>query len=172
MAIPKEIIEEVRSRCDIVDLVSSYLPELRKRGATYKCCCPFHNEKTPSFTVNQERQIYHCFGCGANGDVFSFVQEYDKLDFLSAVQFLADRTGVKIIYDNNDNKNKDSKDTLLNINIDAANFFHKNLFNSDSGKLCREYLKKRSLTDDVLKEFQIGFSPNGWEELLSRALKK
>ena len=172
MAIPKEIIEEVRSRCDIVDLVSSYLPELRKRGATYKCCCPFHNEKTPSFTVNQERQIYHCFGCGANGDVFSFVQEYDKLDFLSAVQFLADRTGVKIIYDNNDNKNKDGKDTLLNINSDAANFFHKNLFNSDSGKLCREYLKKRSLTDDVLKEFQIGFSPNGWEELLSRALKK
>ena len=121
MAIPKEIIEEVRSRCDIVDLVSSYLPELRKRGATYKCCCPFHNEKTPSFTVNQERQIYHCFGCGANGDVFSFVQEYDKLDFLSAVQFLADRTGVKIIYDNNDNKNKDGKDTLLNINSDAAN---------------------------------------------------
>ena len=172
MAIPKEIIEEVRSRCDIVDLVSSYLPELRKRGATYKCCCPFHNEKTPSFTVNQERQIYHCFGCGANGDVFSFVQEYDKLDFLSAVQFLADRTGVKIIYDNNDNKNKDGKDTLLNINSDAANFYHKNLFNSDSGKLCREYLKKRSLTDDVLKEFQIGFSPNGWEELLSRALKK
>ena len=100
MAIPKEIIEEVRSRCYIVDLVSSYLPELRKRGATYKCCCPFHNEKTPSFTVNQERQIYHCFGCGANGDVFSFVQEYDKLDFLSAVQFLADRTGVKITYDN------------------------------------------------------------------------
>ena len=172
MAIPKEIIEEVRSRCDIVDLVSSYLPELRKRGATYKCCCPFHNEKTPSFTVNQERQIYHCFGCGANGDVFSFVQEYDKLDFLSAVQFLADRTGVKITYDNNDNKNKDSKDTLLNINSNAANFFHKNLFNSDSGKLCREYLKKRSLTDDVLKEFQIGFSPDGWEELLSKALKK
>ena len=172
MGIPKEIIEEVRSRCDIVDLVSSYLPELRKRGATYKCCCPFHNEKTPSFTVNQERQIYHCFGCGANGDVFSFVQEYDKLDFLSAVQFLADRTGVKITYDNNDNKNKDSKDTLLNINSNAANFFHKNLFNSDSGKLCREYLKKRSLTDDVLKEFQIGFSPDGWEELLSKALKK
>ncbi|MEC8753011.1 MAG: DNA primase [Verrucomicrobiota bacterium] len=172
MAIPKEIIEEVRSRCDIVDLVSSYLPELRKRGATYKCCCPFHNEKTPSFTVNQERQIYHCFGCGANGDVFSFVQEYDKLDFLSTVQFLADRTGVKITYDNNDNKNKDSKDTLLNINSNAANFFHKNLFNSDSGKLCREYLKKRSLTDDVLKEFQIGFSPDGWEELLSKALKK
>ena len=172
MAIPKEIIEEVSSRCDIVDLVSSYINELRKQGATYKCCCPFHNEKTPSFTVNQERQIYHCFGCGANGDVFSFVQEYDKLDFLSAVQFLADRTGVKIIYDNNDNKNKDSKDTLLNINSDAANFYHKNLFNSDSGKLCREYLKKRSLTDDVLKEFQIGFSPNGWEELLSRALKK
>lgn len=171
MAIPKEIIEEVRSRCDIVDLVSSYLPELRKRGATYKCCCPFHNEKTPSFTVNQERQIYHCFGCGANGDVFSFVQEYDKLDFLSAVQFLADRTGVKITYDNND-KNIGSKEKLLNINSDAANFFYKNLFNSDSGKLCREYLKKRSLTDDVLKEFQIGFSPDGWEELLSKALKK
>ena len=172
MAIPKEIIEEVRSRCDIVELVSSYLPELSKRGATYKCCCPFHNEKTPSFTVNQERQIYHCFGCGANGDVFSFVQEYDKLDFLSAVQFLADRTGVKIVYNNSDIKNKDSKDILLNINNDAASFYHNNLLNSDSGKLCRDYLKKRSLSSDILKEFQIGFSPNGWEELLSKALKK
>ena len=172
MAIPKEIIEEVRSRCDIVELVSSYLPELSKRGATYKCCCPFHNEKTPSFTVNQERQIYHCFGCGANGDVFSFVQEYDKLDFLSAVQFLADRTGVKIVYKNSDIKNKDSKDTLLNINNDAASFYHNNLLNSDSGKSCRDYLKKRSLSSDILKEFQIGFSPNGWEELLSKALKK
>ena len=172
MAIPKEIIEEVRSRCDIVELISSYLPELSKRGATYKCCCPFHNEKTPSFTVNQERQIYHCFGCGANGDVFSFVQEYDKLDFLSAVQFLADRTGVKIVYNNSDIKNKDSKNILLNINNDAASFYHNNLLNSDSGKLCRDYLKKRSLSSDILKEFQIGFSPNGWEELLSKALKK
>ena len=172
MAIPKEIIEEVRSRCDIVELISSYLPELSKRGATYKCCCPFHNEKTPSFTVNQERQIYHCFGCGANGDVFSFVQEYDKLDFLSAVQFLADRTGVKIVYNNSDIKNKDSKNILLNINNDAASFYHNNLLNSDSGKLCRDYLKKRSLSNDILKEFQIGFSPNGWEELLSKALKK
>ena len=172
MAIPKEIIEEVRSRCDIVELISSYLPELSKRGATYKCCCPFHNEKTPSFTVNQERQIYHCFGCGANGDVFSFVQEYDKLDFLSAVQFLADRTGVKIVYNNSDIKNKDSKDILLNINNDAASFYHNNLLNSDSGKLCMDYLKKRSLSSDILKEFQIGFSPNGWEELLSKALKK
>ena len=172
MVIPKEIIEEIRSRCDIVELISSYLPELSKRGATYKCCCPFHNEKTPSFTVNQERQIYHCFGCGANGDVFSFVQEYDKLDFLSAVQFLADRTGVKIVYKNSDIKNKDSKDTLLNINNDAASFYHNNLLNSDSGKSCRDYLKKRSLSSDILKEFQIGFSPNGWEELLSKALKK
>ena len=172
MVIPKEIIEEVRSRCDIVELISSYLPQLSKRGATYKCCCPFHNEKTPSFTVNQERQIYHCFGCGANGDVFSFVQEYDKLDFLSAVQFLADRTGVKIVYNNSDIKNKDSKDTLLNINNDAASFYHNNLLNSDSGKSCRDYLKKRSLSSDILKEFQIGFSPNGWEELLSKALKK
>ena len=171
MAIPKEIIEEVRSRCDIVDLVSSYLPELRKRGANYKCCCPFHNEKTPSFTVNQERQNYHCFGCGANGDVFEFVKEYDKLDFSSAVQFLADRTGVKVTYDKND-KNIGSKEKLLNINSDAANFFHKNLFNSNSGKLCREYLEKRSLTNDALKKFQIGFSPDGWEELSSRALKK
>ena len=142
MVIPKEIIEEVRSRCDIVELIFVLSSELSKRGATYKCCCPFHNEKTPSFTVNQERQIYHCFGCGANGDVFSFVQEYDKLDFLSAVQFLADRTGVKIVYNNSDIKNKDSKDTLLNINNDAASFYHNNLLNSDSGKSCRDYLKK------------------------------
>ena len=94
--IPKETIEEIRSRSNIVDVISAYLPELRRRGSTHKCCCPFHKEKTPSFTVNDERQIFHCFGCGAGGDVFRFVQDYEKVDFIGAVQLLADRVGLRL----------------------------------------------------------------------------
>ena len=97
--IPKETIEEIRSRSNIIDVITAYVPELRRRGGTHKCCCPFHKEKTPSFTVNDERQIYHCFGCGAGGDVFRFVMEYEKVDFVGAVQLLADRVGVEVVFE-------------------------------------------------------------------------
>ncbi|HEY5653682.1 MAG TPA: CHC2 zinc finger domain-containing protein, partial [Pontiella sp.] len=117
--IPKETIEEIRARCSIVDVVGAYLPELRRRGSTFKCCCPFHKEKTPSFTVNEDRQIFHCFGCGAGGDVFRFVMEYEKVDFITAVNVLAERSGVEIKYEGSRSEQGTSKDILYKLHSDA-----------------------------------------------------
>ena len=170
--ISKATIEEVRSRSSIVEVISEYLPELRKRGGTYKCCCPFHKEKTPSFTVNNERQIYHCFGCGASGDVFSFVMEYEKIEFVGAVQILADRAGVEVVFDGGRSEKKSNKDILLKLNSEASNFYHRVLEQGKEGEVARRYMQERELPSEIIKEFQIGYAPDGWDGLLSRALKK
>jgi len=170
--ISKETIEEVRSRSNIVEVISEYLPELRKYGGTYKCCCPFHKEKTPSFTVSNERQIYHCFGCGANGDVFSFVMEYEKIEFVGAVQILADRAGVEVVFDGGKPEKKSDKDILLKLNSEASNFYHRVLEQGKEGDVARRYMQERELPSEMIKEFQIGYAPDGWDGLLSRALKK
>ena len=172
MAISKETIEEIRSRNNIVDVISSYVPDLRRRGGTFKCCCPFHNEKTPSFTVNQERQIFKCFGCGIGGDVFKFVQEYDKVDFLGAIQILADRVGVEVIDDNKKSDSKSGKEVLLKLHADAAAFYHNNLLKGKNAEACRKYLIDRDLPEEIIKEFQIGYASDDWEGLYSRARKK
>jgi DNA primase len=170
--IPKETIEEIRARCNIVEVVGAYLPELRRRGSTYKCNCPFHKEKTPSFTVNDARQIFHCFGCGAGGDVFRFVMDYEKVDFVTAVSVLAERVGVEIVYEGGQPEKSGNKDVLYKLHTDAAAFYHRMLLDSAEGAEARRYLEERDLPLDIIKEFQIGYAPNGWEELLGRALKK
>ena len=170
--IPKDTIEEVRSRANVVDVVSSYLPELRRRGGTHKCCCPFHKEKTPSFTVNEERQIYHCFGCGAGGDVFGFVMEYEKIDFVGAVQLLADRVGVEVVFEGGRREEQGGKEVLLKLHAEAAAYYHRILMQGTEGEVARRYLEERALSVEVMKAFQIGFAPDAWEGLLSRALKK
>lgn len=170
--IPKETIEEIRSRCNIVEVVGAYLPELRRRGATYKCNCPFHKEKTPSFTVNDARQIFHCFGCGAGGDIFRFVMDYEKVDFVTAVNVLAERVGVEITYEGGAPGPSGNKDVLYKLHTDAAAFYHRMLLDSPDGDEARRYMDERDLPEDIIKEFQIGYAPNSWEELLSRAKKK
>jgi DNA primase len=171
--IPKETIEEIRARCNIVDVVGAYLPELRRRGSTYKCNCPFHKEKTPSFTVNDQRQIFHCFGCGAGGDVFRFVMDFEKVDFVTAVNVLAERVGVEIQYEGGGVPSEGgNKDVLLKLHSDAAAFYHRMLLDSPEGEEARRYLEERDLPEEVIKDFQIGYAPNGWEELLGRAKKK
>ncbi|VGO21689.1 DNA primase [Pontiella sulfatireligans] len=170
--IPKETIEDIRARCNIVDVVGSYLPELRRRGSTYKCNCPFHKEKTPSFTVNDARQIFHCFGCGAGGDVFRFVMDYEKVDFVTAIKVLAERVGVEIVYEGGAPEKSGNKDVLYKLHTDAAAFYHRMLLDSPEGAEARRYLEERDLPVEIIKEFQIGFAPNGWEELLCRAVKK
>jgi DNA primase len=170
--IPKETIEEVRARCNIVDVVGAYLPELRRRGSTYKCNCPFHKEKTPSFTVNDSRQIFHCFGCGAGGDVFRFVMEYEKVDFVTAVNVLAERVGVEIAYEGGPAEKGGNKDVLYKLHTEAAAFYHRMLLDSPEGAEARRYLEERDLPLEIIKAFQIGYAPNGWEALLGRALKK
>lgn len=170
--IPKETIEEIRARCNIVDVVGAYLPELRRRGSTYKCNCPFHKEKTPSFTVNDARQIFHCFGCGAGGDVFRFVMEYEKVDFVTAVNVLAERAGVEVVYEGGRPEKSGSKDVLYKLHTDAAAFYHRMLLDSPDAAEARRYLEERELPDEIIREFQIGYAPNEWEGLLSRAVKK
>ncbi|WP_372846371.1 DNA primase [Pontiella sp.] len=170
--IPKETIEEIRARCNIVEVVGAYLPELRRRGSTYKCNCPFHKEKTPSFTVNDARQIFHCFGCGAGGDVFRFVMDYEKVDFVTAVSVLAERVGVEIVYEGGQPEKSGNKDVLYKLHTDAAAFYHRMLLDSAEGAEARRYLEERDLPVEIIKEFQIGFAPNEWEGLLGRALKK
>jgi DNA primase len=170
--IPKETIEEIRARCNIVEVVGAYLPELRRRGSTYKCNCPFHKEKTPSFTVNDARQIFHCFGCGAGGDVFRFVMDYEKVDFVTAINVLAERVGVEITYEGGQPEKSGNKDVLYKLHTDAAAFYHRMLLDSPEGAEARRYLEERDLPIEIIKEFQIGYAPQGWEELLGRAVKK
>lgn len=170
--IPKEQIEEIRARCNIVDVVGAYLPELRRRGSTHKCCCPFHKEKTPSFTVNDARQIFHCFGCGAGGDVFKFVMDYEKVDFVTAVNILAERVGVEIVYEGGQPDKSGNKDVLFKLHNDATTFYHRMLLDSPEGAEARRYLEERDLPEDIIKNWQIGYAPQGWEELKGRARKK
>ena len=170
--IPQETIEEIRSRCDIVEVVGSYLPQLKRRGSTFKCNCPFHQEKTPSFTVNEARQIYHCFGCGAGGDVFRFVMEYEKVDFVTAVKMLGGRVGVEIVFEGGAPEEGAQKDVLYRLHADAAAFYHRLLLAAPEGEAARRYLAGRELPDEVVKAFQIGFAPDGWDGLIAHARKK
>jgi DNA primase len=170
--IPKETIEEIRARCNIVDVVGAYLPELRRRGSTYKCNCPFHKEKTPSFTVNDSRQIFHCFGCGAGGDVFRFVMDYEKVDFVTAVSVLAERVGVEIVYEGGQPNTSGNKDVLYKLHTEAAAFYHRMLLDSPEGAEARRYMEERDLPVEVIKDFQIGYAPQSGEALLGRAVKK
>jgi DNA primase len=170
--IPKETIEEIRSRCNVVEVVGSYLPQLRRRGATFKCNCPFHKEKTPSFTVNEVRQIFHCFGCGAGGDVFRFVMDYEKVDFVTAIKILADRAGVEITYEGGEPEKSGDKDALYKVHREAAAFYHRMLTEGTEGAEARRYLEERDLPPEIIKDFQVGFAPNEWEGLMKRALKK
>jgi DNA primase len=170
--IPKETIEEIRARCNIVEVVGAYLPELQRKGTTYKCCCPFHKEKTPSFTVNDGRQTFHCFGCGVGGDVFRFVMDFEKVDFVTAVNVLAERVGVEIKYEGGKPEKSGNKDVLYKLHTDAAAFYHRMLLESPEGAEARRYLEERELPPDIIKAFQIGYAPAGWEELKTRAAKK
>ncbi len=170
--VSKEIIENIRSRCSLVDVISHYLPELRRRGGTHKCCCPFHKEQTPSFTVNEDRQIYHCFGCGAGGDVFRFVMDYEKVDFVTAVKMLAARTGVAVVFEGGSSEERAGKDVLYNIHAEAAAFYHRLLFKDSGSEAARRYLAERDLPEELAREFQIGFAPGEWKAFLRHALKK
>ncbi|MCF7818593.1 MAG: DNA primase [Kiritimatiellales bacterium] len=170
--IGKEQIEEIRARCNVVEVVGAYLPQLRRRGSTFKCNCPFHQEKTPSFTVNETRQIFHCFGCGAGGDVFRFVMDYEKVDFVTAVKILAERAGVEIQYEGGQPEGGSDKDILYKLHREAAAFYHRLLVEGVEGAEARRYLEERDLPPDMIKAFQIGFAPNEWDGLMKRALKK
>lgn len=166
-----EIIEEVRSKNDIVDVISSYV-KLQKKGSSHFGLCPFHNEKSPSFSVSQAKQMYYCFGCGAGGNVFTFLMEYENYTFQEALKYLADRAGVELPEAESSEearKRADQKAILLEINKAAARYFYVQL-KSQQGETGLSYLKKRGLSDDTIKVFGLGYS-NKYSDDLYRYLK-
>lgn len=169
--IPEHIIDEVRSRTDIVDLISEFLP-LKKRGKNFFGLCPFHHEKTPSFSVNPERQIFHCFGCSVGGNVFTFLMEYEKLSFWEALTFLAKRSNVALPQKDVDPKQKEEYDALFYANQIAAEYYYKMLVESKEGQGALHYVKGRGFSEETISKFTLGYAPPGWENLLDVAQKR
>ncbi len=168
MYYPDELIEEIRQKNDIVDVISGYVG-LQKKGSNYVCCCPFHSEKTPSFSVNRNRQIYKCFGCGEGGNVVTFVMKYENCTFPEAIKILADKAGVtlpEVEYSEEAKKRETRRQRLLEINKEAAKFYYVQL-RSPHGTRAKEYLDKRELTDETRKNFGLGYAPVRGEELLA-----
>ena len=169
--IPNEIIEQIAAANDIVEVVGSYFP-LKRMGVMFKALCPFHRERTPSFSVNPQRQIFKCFGCGAGGTVFRFVMEYEHIEFPAAVRKLAERAGIQIPetqMSSEDYARIDMRRRLLGLHAEAADFFHTQLMRGKSAEGAREYLKKRGLNAEVAKSWKIGFAPDSWDGLLRHA---
>ena len=159
MYYPDELIEEIRTRNDIVDVISGYV-RLQKKGSSYFGLCPFHNEKSPSFSVNRQKQMYYCFGCGAGGNVFTFLMEYENFSFMEAVKFLADRAGIKLPeaeYSKEAKEKADLKASILEVNKKAAKYYYIQL-KSERGRKAYTYLTDRGLSDDTIKAFGLGYS--------------
>lgn len=156
--------EEIKSKLDIVDVIREYVPSLKQSGANWKALCPFHKEKTPSFMVNQERQIWKCFGCGRGGDIFTFIMEIEGVDFIEALKILANKAGV--VLKKQDPKLVSQKSKLFDICELATKFFVYQLENSRSAKSIRDYLDKRGFDEAVRQRWQIGWAPNLWDGLL------
>ena len=155
----EDLIEEIRSRNDIVDVISSYV-KLKKQGSSYFGLCPFHNEKSPSFSVSAEKQMFYCFGCGEGGNVFTFIMKYENYSFQEALKYLADRAGIALPeadYSEEAKKGARLKEALLAINNEAGKMFHY-LLKTDKGKDGLEYLKKRGLSDETIIHFGLGYS--------------
>ena len=161
--IPQETINRINDTADIVDVVSKYV-DLKKRGRNFFGLCPFHNEKTPSFSVAPDKGIYHCFGCGNGGNAVNFIMEYEKISFVDAIQELGGQLGIDVEF-SGDNKSKEFFHALYEIHNLAANLYHKTLF-SDKGKKAKQYLLDRGIDENLIKLFKIGFAPKNSKFLL------
>jgi len=159
--VPEETIERIRNTADIYDVVAQYV-DLKKRGRNFFGLCPFHSEKTPSFSVAPDKQIYHCFGCGAGGNVFSFIVEHEKISFIEAVQQLGQKYGIEVDYQSGPSNKIFS--FLYEAHDIAVKLYHNTLF-SEKGKAALDYLHNRGLNDDTIKTYQIGFAPDSWDTL-------
>ena len=171
--IPSETIEQIAAANDIVEVIGSYFP-LKRAGANFKALCPFHQEKTPSFHVNPQRQTFHCFGCGVGGSVFRFVMEYEHLDFPSAVRKLAARVGVPIVEERaaaDEDRQHEARRTLLKLHAEAAEWFQENLLKKPFAEAARDYLKNRGIDKQIAKNWQLGFAPDSWDAFLKWALE-
>lgn len=163
-------LQELRLKTDVVDLISSYV-SLKKRGNTYVGLCPFHNEKTPSFTVYENTQSFYCFGCGAGGDGVSFMRKIENLDYIDAVKVLAQRAGMQMPDDGYDDSLSKKRRTILEINRETAKFYH-NYMMSEQGKVGLQYFLNRGLSQKTIRHFGLGYAPNKWDELLKHLKSK
>ena len=159
--VPEETIERIRNTADIYDVVAQYV-DLKKRGRNFFGLCPFHSEKTPSFSVAPDKQIYHCFGCGAGGNVFSFIVEHEKISFIEAVKQLGHKYGIQVDYQSGPSNKIFT--SLYELHDIAVKLYHNILF-SEKGKAALDYLHNRGLNDDTIKTYHIGFAPDSWDTL-------
>jgi len=173
MRIPETKIEKIRTTANAVDIISEYV-QLRKRGKNYVGLCPFHNEKTPSFTVSDEKQIFHCFGCHTGGNVFKFLMEYKKISFVEAVQELAEQLGIPLEYEESQGyeEQQSEQETLYDVNTEAAKYFLNNLLNDAEGEGVRKYLQERNIKTQTIRAFGLGYTLRGWENFINFAKGK
>jgi len=166
-------LERIRAASDIVDVIGSALP-LKKAGANFVALCPFHKEKSPSFNVNPQKQIFHCFGCHKGGDVFTFVKEYENIGFVDAVRRLADRAKIPVEMDQNpgEQQSRHLKDQLLEIHEKIAQRWQNCLLNEAAGQVARDYLAKRGVSADAIKLFRLGAAPPSWDDTVNWAKSK
>lgn len=163
--IPEEKIEEIRASSNIVDIIGEYT-DLKRAGSSYKGLCPFHNEKTPSFTVDDKKQLFHCFGCGAGGDVVSFIMQKEGLSYPASLEYLANKAGIKMEYSDFNYVSNPRNKELYEINKDIMMFYYKNLLTSKEAIV---YLKNRSLSGKIVNRFMLGFAKNSWDDLCNYA---
>src|SRR3989304_6465449 len=166
-------IDEIKRRIDIVEFISQYIT-LKKAGTSYKALCPFHQEKTPSFIVSGEKQIWHCFGCGKGGSVIDFLMEYEGLEFIEALRLLAEKAGVKLQRATKEEfkEEKQEKIKLYEINQMAAKLWHQILLKKPKAQFIRDYLEKRKIKQETIKEFQLGYAPDSFELLSNFLMSK
>ena len=158
------VTDEIKARVDAVDFISRYVP-LQRAGRSFKACCPFHQERTPSFVVFPESGSWHCFGaCSTGGDIFSFLMQKERMDFREALQTLAQETGVQLP-EETDDRNAKERDLLFELNDNAALFFRNQLHRSQEAQPARDYLQRRGITAQVAAQFQLGFAPDSWDAL-------
>ena len=172
--ISEDKIQEIRDRTDIVEVVSSYLP-LKRSGVNNQGLCPFHQEKSPSFNVNSARQIFHCFGCGVGGNVFSFLMRMEGLSFPDAVRRLGEKVGVEVeeeAVSPDEVRRREERERILRINEVAGSFYHQLLLEDEAGVLGRRYLRQRGYEGETVRAFQLGFAPEGWESLAKHLAEK
>ncbi|MDZ7763154.1 MAG: DNA primase [Melioribacteraceae bacterium] len=170
MRIPETKIEEIRNAADIVDIISAHV-QLKKRGKNFFGICPFHQEKTPSFAVNDEKQIYHCFGCGAGGNAFKFLMEYKSISFVEAVQEIAEHLGIKIEMESGLSAEAQSElEAYYETNLAAAKYFSENLIKNISGEYAKRLSEKgRKISEKTMRVFGLGFALPGWDNFIKYA---
>src|SRR5688572_6781486 len=166
-------LEQIRAANDIIDVIGAVVP-LKRAGVSFTALCPFHRERTPSFHVNPRKQTFHCYGCHKGGDVFTFVREYESLDFMEAVKRLAERARIPLEFEKDPNyqQNKFVKDRLFEINEQITQRWHGCLLSDAAGQSSRDYLQQRGVSDEAVKLFRLAFAPDSWDDTFNWAKSK